>query len=580
MGNSVPSKLVADVVPVNSETTFFPGAHNAYNAKFCLCTSGGGARAMTHTMGVYRALHEMGILEEVDGISSVSGGTWASSIYMFGKDFEGKAIDTSTMLGPRSNPQQLTMEVLRQEAPPLARGLTKGNSSELLKKHAGTRRDNEVWARVVADMLLEPFGLASFDCSVAKSEEDVERIKEENPQIKNWSFKTPRTDRPKFFVMNGALLAPKDHSINEDNLVSFQMSPDYTGSPFYPQDKILQFAPDVTYPPAPLCCIYPCWRSAMTLSVGGGFIESFAFGGEAPTPAAQRGGSQVSVPAPASRFSLPEMVGISSYAPASAFSNRRITNTWLNIRKLYWPITSRTVPTPQEAHEYALGDGGAIDNSGLLPLLQRRARKVIWIATSYMPMTEYDYEKATFGNFDPYEAQVVDQVAAAFGYGLNNKDEGYFYSNNQVFKKTELLPICRKLWNLKSQGKPCVLKETLEVLPNNYWGIVGGYEVSLLLVYLDQCTDFQKQLPEEVQQEIAKGAGGAFENFPIYKTTGNNKDDRLGLTTAQVNLLAAQGEYAVRQNAELFREFAASREGRDLHLPTILRGPSYHKDAK
>ena len=27
---------------------------------------------------------------------------------------------------------------------------------------------------------------------------------------------------------------------------------------------------------------------------------------------------------------------------------RRITNTWLNIRKLYWPITSRTVPTPQE----------------------------------------------------------------------------------------------------------------------------------------------------------------------------------------------------------------------------------------
>ena len=27
----------------------------------------------------------------------------------------------------------------------------KGNSSELLKKHTGTRRDNEVWARVVAD---------------------------------------------------------------------------------------------------------------------------------------------------------------------------------------------------------------------------------------------------------------------------------------------------------------------------------------------------------------------------------------------------------------------------------------------
>ena len=48
------------------------------------------------------------------------------------------------------------------------------------------------------------------------------------------------------------------------------------------------------------------------------------------------------------------------------------------------------------------------------------------------------------------------------------------------------------------------------------------------------------------------------------------------LRFSEVNLLAAQGEYAVRQNAELFREFV----GRDSHLPTILRGPSYHKDAK
>ena len=66
---------------------------------------------------------------------------------------------------------------------------------------------------------------------------------------------------------------------------------------------------------------------------------------------------------------------------------------------------------------------------------------------------------------------------------LNFPSDGVFADNEmplefwQVFKKSELLPICRKLWNLKSQGKPCVLRETLEVLPNNYWGIVGGYEV-------------------------------------------------------------------------------------------------------
>ena len=51
------------------------------------------------------------------------------------------------------------------------------------------------------------------------------------------------------------------------------------------------------------------------------------------------------------------------------------------------------------------------------------------------------------------------------------------------------------------------------------------------------------------------------------RTSNNNEGDALGLTTAQVNLLAAQGEYCVRQSAHLFRELL----GQD--LPTIL-GPA------
>ena len=44
--------------------------------------------------------------------------------------------------------------------------------------------------------------------------------------------------------------------------------------------------------------------------------------------------------------------------------SRRITNTWLNIRKLYWPITSDTVPTPQECGS-ALDRGLGVDHGGL-----------------------------------------------------------------------------------------------------------------------------------------------------------------------------------------------------------------------
>lgn len=59
--------------------------------------------------------------------------------------------------------------------------------------------------------------------------------------------------------------------------------------------------------------------------------------------------------------------------------------------------------------------------------------------------------QATFGNFDPYEAQVVDQVAAAFGYGLCNKDEGYFYSNNQVRVEPEEV-VKLKTWRWSHLG--------------------------------------------------------------------------------------------------------------------------------
>lgn len=61
-------------------------------------------------------------------------------------------------------------------------------------------------------------------------------------------------------------------------------------------------------------------------------------------------------------------------------------------RKFYWPISFA-----QPEREYSFGDGGAIDNSGLLPLLQRQAKKVIWIATSYRALSSsYDFQNASW----------------------------------------------------------------------------------------------------------------------------------------------------------------------------------------
>ena len=172
----------------------------------------------------------------------------------------------------------------------------------------------QVWAHVVSDLVLQPFALDDFEACLAQDELEIERIKKENPgaglshetdefgMVSGYSsmkFLVPREDRPKLFVMNGALLAPSYHDTTNNSVVSFQMSPDYCGSPYCCLDEI-------TYPPAPFICVYPFWRSSVTLTVGGGMVESFAFGGQAPGAKAQQGG-QVSLPPPSQPFSLAEM---------------------------------------------------------------------------------------------------------------------------------------------------------------------------------------------------------------------------------------------------------------------------------
>lgn len=51
-----------------------------------LALSGGGYRAAAYHIGTMRALHKLGILDVVDVISSVSGGSITAAYYVLNKD--------------------------------------------------------------------------------------------------------------------------------------------------------------------------------------------------------------------------------------------------------------------------------------------------------------------------------------------------------------------------------------------------------------------------------------------------------------------------------------------------------------
>ncbi|OLQ03091.1 ATP-dependent RNA helicase DDX51 [Symbiodinium microadriaticum] len=77
---------------------------------------------------------------------------------------------------------------------------------------------------------------------------------------------------------------------------------------------------------------------SLNRTMGGGFTETFAFGGAAPKE--QSGGEKCVLKEPSSPFALPYAVGISSWAAGGALNQVRILGNVLNIRRDYWPVTS------------------------------------------------------------------------------------------------------------------------------------------------------------------------------------------------------------------------------------------------
>jgi hypothetical protein len=356
--------------------------------------------------------------------------------------------------------------------------------------------------------------------------------------------------RPADFVVLGALAAAEGHVATPANTVALEMSPDYIGSPFYPNNSKVVFPQQVDI----------LDDDSVTALVGGGMLESFAFGGKSPGRPGQSGGKAVEVGAPKAPFKLADAIGISSWTFGLQLENLALgTASSINPAVSYWPVTSSAFPPPEDTMDMKATDGGNYDNSGLLPLLQREAERIVWVASSYQGLNEsYPWQSfcsqaAAVEGFDPIQAGVIAQVVDKFGYGAQVSDSGNMLSNNQVFERAGIMSLCCNIWELKQQGKPAVVKFTQNVTKNSWWGIEGGTTVEIILLYLESSAKFNSALPDETQAELKKGE--MFPGFPIFSTMVLNPPEIVAYSAPQANLLAALGEYAVLQNKELFESF-------------------------
>merc|ERR1719203_1025258 len=189
-------------------------------------------------------------------------------------------------------------------------------------------------------------------------------------------------------------------------------------------------------------------------------------------------------------------------------------------------------------------------------MLQRGATKIISLINGFEPLTASPDFCAARG-YHPSGEEVTKQFANFFGYGRAvATDEHEFHMYNQVFASSEYLPILCELQQLKRAGKALVLRRRLAVQGNTWWGIQDGWSVDILFCLLDRAIEFEHSLPQDTQRALGSTLGG-LDRFPNMRTTFQNPPDLTQYTERQVNLLAAQTEWAVHHNAELFRAVLA-----------------------
>ncbi len=501
-----------------------------------ICFSGGGTRALSAGAGQLRALTELGLMTRARYISCVSGGSWLSGPYTY---YRSGPSDDATFLGPITPPQDITMAGLR-EIDPNSIGATATQSlrNALFEALEQGVPEDRLWIEAVGQIYYQPFGLHDREAEAYFSlfEATVADIVKRNPELAGATFHTVRPDRP-YLLMDGTLIGPANLAPLElDSITTFQMTPLYCGGPL---------AASVTFNPSD-------HRPSETLPVGGGFVEPFAFGGQAPAQAPQDG--LVTLPRPASVFSLAAASGTSSSAFAGFVEEHRILGIdRLAPEFLYWPVRP---DGGQPTINFSFGDGAVIENYGLLPLLQRGVENiVVFINTDTKLNPDYDPSTApTASDLDSYLPPL---------FGFHVPSTGVSTIHNRVFEQCDFAMVVKALQAAKRAGGVAMTTTELTTRDNDWWGIDGGNQVRVCWVYLDRVTDWEALLKRRIRRKIERGNHawlfhGPFLDFPNYKTAMENLLDIVELTPEQVNLLADLTCWGVLENASVFRDLLSS----------------------
>lgn len=466
-----------------------------------LCFSGGGPRSFSATLGYLRALHKFDILDKVKYVSCVSGSTWAWVPFTYVNDnmeqFLGLDIfdkDKLTLKDVEYTNEKYFGNSLINKA--YNYQLTEYLCESL--EYLGYQEKSRMYPYMLGKIFLEPYNL--LDDKFFAPNQKIADIFNKPPLSTNIDYRVPSyQDRP-FLICNTNTVKPdkKGTLVNTDfNLI--EMTPLYSGTLSTLKTENREY--------------------------GGHYLNSYSF---SPLSYCQ---NVTKVDKDVRHFNLFDMMGASSTAYGIIMDLLDIT---------FANPSYRLVDTKNDdVKSFDCIDGGVLDNAGIIPMLQRKVKKIVLFVNSN--------EKIDITNDDEKMTESIDIMIRQLFLGKDKVNvETYFhyfkYINDlKVFKDgekrwRELLDKMRD--NIEQKDIAFVEMENLEVMDNDNFHIKAYTVEKLQIIYLYESKAWKDRVSDDVVIP---------DNFPYYNTLfeddGWIEKELLALTAPEVNLLADLTSY-------------------------------------
>lgn len=478
-----------------------------------ICFSGGGTRSASLTMGQLRGLIEIGVLDKIRYSSAVSGGSWGSVPFIYMDN----SLTDEQLLGKYVSPEEITTKNI-EDAPELSLTYAISNSKIFDDIWKFILRGNDMYSSIISDIFLKPFNIGNMKKFFTYNKESLDRILENNPDLTPDDFYlvNENKNRP-FHIVNGTILRP------DFGRYLFEMTPLYSGTQ----------------------TLFNGAGSNGKYDIGGGFVETFGVNTDAPDEYnAKTQMAECRLGRNRKRFSLGDMIGTSGAAPAEYAERYHVDFAFPEFK--YWsPLKAEST----RAKEYDFGDGGILENFGIMPMLKRKVDRIIVFMNSSTPLT-YDSKKK--------EYTICDSITALFKplkdqYGDKDFDSNVVFSNIN----DEYISTLKALYNKVEKGEPAVYTGKYNTVNQPHYGIQAGHEVEVMWVYNTRVKNWVNMLPLNIKSNLEDGDYG--DRFPNYKTFMENPPYIIDMKPEQVNLMAHQAAWNIVSNKEYFDNFVEGK---------------------